>query len=104
MVCMGMQVDQAIRLLKRYKVKPVAILARMSCGYSYIEKMDYWDKAKSGGPIVEQATHFVDLMRYICGEIKEETIQAVAIGPNMKLGDLPSHPKAEHMVRIWNAL
>ena len=93
-----MQVDQAVRLLKRYKVKPVAILARMSCGYSYIEKTDYWDKAKSGGPIVEQATHFVDLMRYICGEIKEETIQAVAIGPNMKLGDLPSPPKAEHMV------
>ncbi|KAK9820801.1 hypothetical protein WJX74_005451 [Apatococcus lobatus] len=91
-------VDQAVRLLKRYKVKPVAILARMSCGYSYIEKTDYWDKAKSGGPIVEQATHFVDLMRYICGEIMEDTIRAVAVGPNMKLGDLPSHPKAEHMI------
>ena len=32
----------------------------------------WWsDMSKSGGQIVEQATHIVDLMRYLCGEISE---------------------------------
>jgi hypothetical protein len=34
---------------------------------------------KSGGPIVEQATHFCDLMRYFGGEVNPETISALAV-------------------------
>ncbi|MBI2438210.1 MAG: Gfo/Idh/MocA family oxidoreductase [Lentisphaerae bacterium] len=31
----------------------------------------FYDKAKSGGALVDQATHNLDLLRYLCGEIKE---------------------------------
>jgi predicted dehydrogenase len=34
----------------------------------------------SGGPIVEQCTHFADLARFIAGEVKLDTLTAIAIG------------------------
>ena len=51
-----------------------------------------------GGPIVEQATHFVDLMRFFAGEILEDTVKAVAVGPDQKLSDMAPPPQAEHEV------
>lgn len=49
---------------------------------------------------MEQATHFVDLMRYLSGgDIIRESIQAVAVGPDMALREMPAHPQAEHLVR-----
>lgn len=58
-----------------------------------------WDTSLSGGPIVEQATHFVDLMRFFGGEIVEDTVKAVAVGPEQPLSDMPKAPEAEHEVR-----
>ena len=44
----------------------------------------WWSEmARSGGQIVEQATHIVDLMRYLCGEVAEvdaRSEQRVAVG------------------------
>ena len=55
---------------------------------------------KSGGCIVEQATHFVDAMRYLSkSEFKRDSIQAVGVGPDMELSDMPAPPGAEHTVR-----
>ena len=59
-----------------------------------------WDTALSGGPIVEQATHFVDLMRFFAGEIIEETVKAVAVGPEQPLVDMAAAPEAEHEVNM----
>eukprot|EP00891_Asterochloris_glomerata_P005060 jgi/Astpho2/5060/fgenesh1_pg.00071_%23_40_t len=42
-----------------------------------------------------QATHFVDLMRFFCGEIEQDSVQAVAVGPQAKLSDMPAPPAAE---------
>ena len=56
----------------------------------------------SGGPIVEQATHFVDLMRFFAGEILEDTVKAVAVGPDQKLSDMAPPPQAEHEVSTVN--
>ena len=48
---------------------------------------------------MEQATHFVDLMRYLSGgDIIQGSIQAVAVGPDMPLKEMPAHPQAEHLV------
>lgn len=47
-----------------------------------------------------QATHFVDLMRYLVGNIEKDSIQALAVGPHqMKLADMAPPPLAEHPVR-----
>ncbi len=54
-----------------------------------------WDVSLCGGPIVEQATHFVDLMRFFAGEIIEDSVKAVAVGPQQKLSDMPEPPLAE---------
>ena len=80
-------------------VAPASIVGRYSCPYNNIAKPQWWDTQKSGGCIVEQATHFVDLMRYLSGgDIIRESIQAVAVGPDMPLKQMPAHPQAEHLV------
>lgn len=59
-----------------------------------------WDTSLCGGPIVEQATHFVDLMRFFGGELVEDTVKAVAVGPEQSLSDMPKAPEAEHEVSL----
>jgi predicted dehydrogenase len=73
-------------------------MARYACAYTHILKRDWWDTKLCGGPIVEQATHFVDLMRYLGGEIVQESIKAVAVGPSLPLSDMAKPPQAEHEV------
>ncbi|KAK9807571.1 hypothetical protein WJX72_003082 [[Myrmecia] bisecta] len=91
-------VEAAKRVLKETGAKPLGVVGRYACAYTFIEKRDWWDTALSGGPIVEQATHFVDLMRHFCGEIVESSIKAVAVGPSVPLSDMPKPPLAEHEV------
>ncbi|DBA89671.1 hypothetical protein WJX79_009585 [Trebouxia sp. C0005] len=89
----------AKRLMQEIGVTPASIVGRYSCPYNNIAKPQWWDTQKSGGCIVEQATHFVDLMRYLSGgDIIQESIQAVAVGPDMALKEMPAHPQAEHLV------
>jgi predicted dehydrogenase len=91
-------VQAARKLLQEYNAKPASIMARYACAYSTIKKRDWWDTSICGGPIVEQATHFVDLLRYFGGEVAEESIKAVAVGPSLPLSDMPAAPDAEHTV------
>lgn len=91
-------VQAAKRILEQYNAKPASIMARYACAYSTILKRDWWDKSICGGPIVEQATHFVDLLRYFGGEVAEESIKAVAVGPSLPLSDMPKAPNGEHTV------
>lgn len=41
--------------------------------------MSRWDVRKSGGPVVEQATHLCDLARYLGGEVIESSINTVCV-------------------------
>ena len=72
-------VRQMKDILESYKRPVMGINARYSCAYSKSWNHIWWDKMKSGGPIVEQATHFCDLMRHIGGEVRSDTISAVAV-------------------------
>lgn len=56
-----------------------AFVARYNCAYTEIASKVWWDIRRTGGPIVEQATHFCDLARYIAGDIDLSTILAVSI-------------------------
>lgn len=70
-----------------------AVLARYDCAYSRIAKAAWWDVRRSGGPIVEQATHFCDLARVLAGEADPESVRALAItasGPAGQLSDVPA--------------
>lgn len=48
---------------------------------------------------MEQGTHFLDLMRHFGGEVQQETLQGIAVGPELKLRDMPEAPEGEHSVR-----
>eukprot|EP00891_Asterochloris_glomerata_P005142 jgi/Astpho2/5142/Aster-06353 len=84
--------DKLRELLKQYKVQPTAIIGRYSCPYNNIQKPAWWDAQRSGGPIVEQATHFVDMFRYLSGStLIQDSIQSLGVGPDMQLSDMPEH-------------
>ena len=81
-------------------VPPTSIVGLYSCPYNNIVNTHWWNTQKSGGCIVEQATHFVDLIRHLSGaDIVPESIQATAVGPDMRLRQMPPHPQAEHTVQ-----
>ena len=81
-------------------VPPTSIVGRYSCPYNNIINTHWWNTQKSGGCIVEQATHFVDLIRHLSGaDIVPESIKATAVGPDMRLRQMAPHPQAEHMVQ-----
>lgn len=48
--------------------------------YAKIDKPSWWMKSRDCGPVVEQATHFVDLSRYFGGEVDLDSVQAHALG------------------------
>ncbi|EIN11584.1 hypothetical protein PUNSTDRAFT_98745 [Punctularia strigosozonata HHB-11173 SS5] len=50
--------------------------ARYVMAYEWARKLAWWDKTRSGGPIVEQATHFCDLSRYFGGEVVLPSVYA----------------------------
>jgi predicted dehydrogenase len=54
-------------------------------------KLAWWNKSISCGPVVEQATHFVDLVRFIAGEgneVVESSIQATSVEHDEVVGHL----------------
>jgi len=73
---------------------PKAFNARYNCAYSTISKSTWWDVDQSGGPIVEQATHFCDLARYLVGEIDLSSVYAFSIRPTDLGGNLNSIPSS----------
>ena len=54
--------------------------------YSHSYNYNWWRKERSGGPVIEQATHFCDIARFIGGAIKSESIQAKVLCDNHPSG------------------
>jgi len=87
--------SQAVRKMKQIIAsygEPRAFMARYNCAYTTIAKEMWWDVSVSGGPIVEQATHFCDLARYIVGEVDMDTVTANAVKQTDPLGELSGLP------------
>ena len=72
-------IQQMKSTLEKYNRPVMGINARYNCAYTELDRPFWWDKEKSGGPIVEQATHFCDLMRYFGGEVQPGTVSALAV-------------------------
>lgn len=73
-----------------------AFNARYLCAYADIAKEMWWDVERSGGPIVEQGTHFCDLARFIGGEVDLSTLHAVSLKQSDTLGHLSKLPPNIH--------
>eukprot|EP01120_Amphizonella_sp_Union-15-10_P007668 TRINITY_DN2617_c0_g2_i1.p1 TRINITY_DN2617_c0_g2~~TRINITY_DN2617_c0_g2_i1.p1 ORF type:complete len:388 (+),score=69.69 TRINITY_DN2617_c0_g2_i1:3-1166(+) len=78
------------QILEKHKAAISAVHLRYNCSYESITKSFWWDKTCSGGPIVEQATHFCDLARFLCGEVDLSSIKATTIPHDHRLGKLES--------------
>ena len=83
-------VERMAALLREHP--PVVFSARYCCAYSEIRKPEWWDVRKTGGLIVEQATHFVDLARYLCGEVETDTVHAAQLAGSHPLAQLQEMP------------
>lgn len=68
-----------------------AVLLKYNSAYPAIEKAMWWDVRLSGGPIVEQCTHFADLARFIAGEVDPNTLTAMAIGAPTNMNGGPGY-------------
>jgi len=71
----------------------VSTTARYNSAYVSIPKPMWWDVRRSGGPIIEQATHFCDLSRYFCGDVSLDTINTLQVHSTEKAGELSEVPQ-----------
>jgi hypothetical protein len=84
------------KIIRDNNLTVMATIARYANAYESILKPDWWDKelrsvlirgnpqilliiSSSGGPVVEQGTHFCDLSRYFGGDVDIQTVQAHAV-------------------------
>ncbi len=91
----SLAVDRMRQVLAETPGGARAVIARYDCAYSRIASKVWWDLRRTGGAIVEQATHFCDLMRCLAGEVRLETVRGVQIAagePAGALSDLPDGP------------
>ena len=76
----------------------MATVARYVCSYAKINKYSWWMKSKDCGPVVEQATHFVDLSRYFGGDVDHDSVQASALEWYEEAGELSKIPLDESVI------
>ena len=72
-------IDKMKEVIKEHGRPLMSITMSFNCAYVNSTHAYTWNIHKSGGPIVEQATHLCDLLRYFGGEIDYEQLMALAI-------------------------
>ncbi|KAG5640597.1 hypothetical protein DXG03_007961 [Asterophora parasitica] len=95
------------QIIQENKLTVMSTIARYACAYVK-SRPDWWDKSKSifasGGPIVEQGTHFCDLSRYFGGEVDISTVQAHTVEWDENAGNLSHHSFDESAVPPENRI
>jgi len=76
------------QIIEENNLMVMSTVARYACAYQSIAKPDWWDKAKSNGPIIEQGTHFADLSRYFGGDVEVSTVNAHTLEWDEEAGKL----------------
>ena len=82
----------------------MAVNARYIMAYEHTAKLDWWDKSKNPGPIVEQATHFCDLARYFAGEVDLSSVMAQSLEHYDPAGHLRNIPVDESLIEPANRI
>ncbi|KAI0769829.1 putative oxidoreductase C terminal-domain-containing protein [Fomes fomentarius] len=78
--------------------------ARYVMAYPYARVAAWWDKTLSGGPIVEQGTHFCDLSRYLGGDVVLSSVVAHTVQHNEPPGHLSAKLFDEEPISSENRL
>ncbi|KAI0357335.1 hypothetical protein OH77DRAFT_1422173 [Trametes cingulata] len=78
--------------------------ARYVMAYEWARKQAWWDKTRSGGPIIEQATHFCDLSRYFGGDVHIPSVVAHTVQHNERPGQLSAKRFDEDVIPPENRL
>ncbi|WRT64126.1 uncharacterized protein IL334_001055 [Kwoniella shivajii] len=81
-------VQQVKKIIEENNLTVMATNARFVVAYELAIKTEWWNKDIMLGPIIEQATHICDLVRFLGGEIDFETISAHALEAHEKPGQL----------------
>ncbi|WFD43028.1 hypothetical protein MPSI1_001679 [Malassezia psittaci] len=66
----------------------MAVNGRYVTAYEHLSKEWWWNKKHSLGPVIEQATHFCDLARYLGGEVDLSSVFAHSLEHNEPAGKL----------------
>ncbi|KAI0647674.1 putative oxidoreductase C terminal-domain-containing protein [Trametes meyenii] len=78
--------------------------ARYIMAYEWARKFAWWDKTRSGGPIIEQATHFCDLSRYFGGDVHLPSVVAHTVLYDERPGVLSAKQFDEDLIPPANRL
>jgi len=78
--------------LAENNIQPASICARYNSAYTSMPKPGFWDARMSGGPVIEQGTHFCDLVRYFGGEINLDSVASICVQPSSVMGTLSEVP------------
>lgn len=97
-------VQKMKQILEENNLNVMAINARYIMAYEHTAKLDWWDKSKNPGPIVEQATHFCDLARYFAGEVDLSTVMAQSLEHYEPAGQLSKIPVDESLIEPRNRI
>ncbi|WWC58750.1 uncharacterized protein I303_101294 [Kwoniella dejecticola CBS 10117] len=81
-------VQQVKKIIQENNLTVMATNARFVVAYELAVKTDWWNKDIQLGPVIEQATHICDLVRFLGGEIDFNTISAHALEAHEKPGQL----------------
>ena len=97
-------VQKMKQILEENNLKVMATNARYIMAYEHTAKIEWWNKAETCGPIVEQATHFCDLSRYFGGEVDLSTVMAHSLEHFEPAGHLSKIPIDESKIAPENRI
>lgn len=85
--------------LRANNLTPTIINGRYFMAYEYARKLSWWNSSVSCGPVVEQATHFVDLIRYFADSpVLFDTVQANIVEHDERAGQLSKKGFDEELI------
>ncbi|KAI0064663.1 hypothetical protein BV25DRAFT_276647 [Artomyces pyxidatus] len=97
-------VQKIKQIIEENNLTVMATIARYATAYEAIAKPDWWDKAKSAGPVVEQGTHFCDLSRYFGGEVDIASVSAHSLEWHENAGHLSKQQIDESKIAPENRI
>ncbi|GJE86922.1 Gfo/Idh/MocA family oxidoreductase [Phanerochaete sordida] len=92
------------QIIEENNLTVMATIARYAAAYEAIAKLDWWDKSKSAGPIIEQGTHFCDLSRYFGGDVDISSVVAHSLEWDEPAGKLSKQKIDESQVAPENRI